>query len=787
MVTGRVPFEGDTPLSVAYKHKNELPIAPRKLNSHVPEPLNKVILRCLEKEKADRYQTAEELLSDLALVEEGLPITERVAPKTRVTAQRSALKATGLRRFLVPALAGLGIVIAAFVFWRILPKKRPPGSAFASGKPSIAILNFENLSGDPALDILREGLARLINSGLAQSKLIYVLDPSGLYGILKKLNLDRSARYTRDDLVKVADEGGVSYISTGSLMKAGKDIVIMLTLQKPRTGEVIDSFKLTCRSEEEIYSNRPDELVAKIKSAMELSPAQVASDKTLPISQITSKSPEALRYYMESLESFRQLDYMKMKGLLEKAVERDPGFAQALTLLGVSYECLGDYAKGREFRKKAYELRDRLSERDRYQVEGEYYLTLPGEYSRAKAIEALERYLEYAPRDAGELQSLGMCYRNSGDYTKALDYFKRSYETEPSPQYLLGLLRSYNQTGQFEKYEETLKEFYRSNEVNVFVQDNAAWFYISRRQFDQAMAEIERGFLQDPSWKFQSWDILRGAVYLARGDMAEAETEYLRVVERAANPDYVLQAKSSLIALYILQGRLRRIDDVLRETLVWQGTGSAPQMTNVFLRLKDYKKASEIVERFLSVFRRLDDPPGIRKGLWWKGILAVEKKDIGEAEKIAEELRISAQKSPYKNEMQKVDHLQGLIDLGKGEYIKAIDNLNKACAWLASEDLSGWLEPHTLHYYPLALAYYKAGNLPKARAEFDRVTNLMSAKFDFGDLYAKSFYWLGKIAEAQKDKKRAVENYGKFLELWKDADPGQPEVDDARKRVDILR
>src|SRR5512136_117410 len=104
MVTGRVPFEGDTPLSVAYKHKNELPIPPRKLNSQVPEPLNKVILRCLEKEKVDRYQTAEELLSDLALVEEGIPITELVTTKTRTTLQRSALRPRGVRRYLVPVM-----------------------------------------------------------------------------------------------------------------------------------------------------------------------------------------------------------------------------------------------------------------------------------------------------------------------------------------------------------------------------------------------------------------------------------------------------------------------------------------------------------------------------------------------------------------------------------------------------------------------------------------------------------------------------------------------------------
>ena len=102
MVTGRVPFEGDSPLSVAYKHKNELPTPPRKLNAQVPEPLNGLILRCLEKEKESRYQTADEVLADLVRIEDGLPISERVILKARPTIHITREKPTGIKRFLVP-------------------------------------------------------------------------------------------------------------------------------------------------------------------------------------------------------------------------------------------------------------------------------------------------------------------------------------------------------------------------------------------------------------------------------------------------------------------------------------------------------------------------------------------------------------------------------------------------------------------------------------------------------------------------------------------------------------
>jgi tetratricopeptide (TPR) repeat protein len=84
------------------------------------------------------------------------------------------------------------------------------------------------------------------------------------------------------------------------------------------------------------------------------------------------------------------------------------------------------------------------------------------------------------------------------------------------------------------------------------------------------------------------------------------------------------------------------------------------------------------------------------------------------------------------------------------------------------------------------LACLKSGDLEAARREYERVISLTTGRLHFGDLYAKSFYWLGKIAEAQKDTARARENYRRFLDLWKDADPGQPEVDDAKTRLAAL-
>ena len=400
----------------------------------------------------------------------------------------------------------------------------------------------------------------------------------------------------------------------------------------------------------------------------------------------------------------------------------------------------GDTAKGREFRKKAFDLRDRLSERDRLNVEGNYYMTL-NEESRAKAIEAWEKYLRFAPRSGEALQGLGSLYEGAGEYAKSLVAYERAYEAEPSPQYLGWILQAYQKAGQLGKAEGILEDYYRNYQDNRNIQWTSSYFYIVRNKFDRALAEVERGFLQDPSPNW-SWDVLRGDVHRARGDLAEAEKVYLQVISKAEKPGYVTGAKEQLIDLFILQGKTNRAREEFAKAVAPGGYAAGTAnfgLVNRYLRLKVYDKALEIADSVLNNYIKQGDPEYIRFALWWKGIVYVEEKDFGEADKIATELQGMCQKSPYKKAMRQYDHLRGLIDLENGDYAEAIENIEKACAWLRSE-VFYYRQLHALHYYPLALAYFKSGDLPGARAEFEKVTALTAGRWEYGDLYAKSFY-----------------------------------------------
>jgi TolB-like protein len=267
MVTGRVPFEGGTPFSVAFKHKTEMPPDPKGLGVQLPEELSAVILRCLEKEKEKRFAKAEDVLAELTGIEQGIPAIERALPKPKSTASKEITVHFNLRKVFLPAVIFLAVIVSALLVWRFLPPKKiipAPG-----GKPSLAILYFENISGDKDLEAWKTGFPELLITGLAQSKFITVLSSDRIYGLLKMLGLDKTRKYSNEDLVRVANEGKVNHTVSGSILKAGGNIVITLILQKPDTGEIISSIKVECRGEAEIIP-KADELIRKIKSDLNL-------------------------------------------------------------------------------------------------------------------------------------------------------------------------------------------------------------------------------------------------------------------------------------------------------------------------------------------------------------------------------------------------------------------------------------------------------------------------------------------------------------------------------------
>ncbi len=376
-------------------------------------------MKCLEKEKGQRYQSAAEVQAELGKIEKGIPTTERkIARKKPFTSKEITVKLR-LQKLLFP---GLGIIVLAgiaLVVFRLLPRR--PLAPPISGKPSLAILYFDNISGDKILDAWKTGLTELLITKLGQSRFIRVLDGNTIYSLLKRLNLDDARKYAKEDLLKIANEGGAEYTLSGSLMKAGPNILITLSLQKPRTGEVISPISVECKGEEEIIP-KVDEVARKIKSDLDLSSEQIASDFDKEAGKITTHSPEAFKYYSEGRKYHSQGDYLKSIELMQKAVKLDPEFAMAYRSMGSAYGNLGQSVERRKYYQKALEFKDRVSERERYSIEGDSYRQ--SEKTLAKAIEAYQKLLELYPDDLIGNTNLGVLYSDIEEWDKAIERYR---------------------------------------------------------------------------------------------------------------------------------------------------------------------------------------------------------------------------------------------------------------------------------------------------------------------------------------------------------------------------
>jgi eukaryotic-like serine/threonine-protein kinase len=786
MTTGHVPFEGDTPFTIGVKQKSETPRDPRDLNPALPSDLAALILRCLEKDRDKRFQSAPVLAAELAMIERALPTTEREVPRHRPRTSKQVTVTFDVRRIAVPALAAIFVVAAALVVWLAVLKKhvvRP-----APGKAMLAVLYFENNTGDAGFDIWRRALPGLVIADLTQSRYLDVISDSQIYGVLRELNLTDAMAYTPADLKHIAEKTGATHILKGTLTRAGTNFRINTSLGDPLSGKVLGSEMVQGEGEASFHS-MVDELGRKIKAGLQLTTEEIATDIDRDVGQITSASPEAFRLYTQGRVYHLARDYKNSVALMEKAVAIDPKFAMAYRSMGTAYSNLGFRAKADEYRRKALEFADRISDRERWLIEGNFYYSREETYG--KALEAFGKVVALYPDDPLANNGLGLVYGYIEQPDKAATYYEICVKQRGAPYLYFGnLAETYARLGQYEKARRVILDYLRTAPDAAAAHLDLADISIYEGRYDMALAEAEKAFALAPT--NISVFAAMGQAAMLKGDFARAEAEFKKVTQAAieANTPWRLSGPG---AFYQSQGRFREALDLIAAAMEAARQAGEPSWLGPFnffssLVYSGAGRNSEALKaagQSYQVAEAYGNMNVMRYALWAEGSASLALDSPAEARKAADRLKALVDKGMDKKSIRGYQALQAQIDLATGNAARAVENAKAAVDSLPPQ--AGYSNPDGYYWDTLARAYEASADLEGARRAYEGIQRLTRGRLYGGDLYARSFYRLGIIAEKLGDRAAARAKYERFLEIWKDADPGISEVEDARKRLAGLK
>jgi tetratricopeptide (TPR) repeat protein len=313
---------------------------------------------------------------------------------------------------------------------------------------------------------------------------------------------------------------------------------------------------------------------------------------------------------------------------------------------------------------------------------------------------------------------------------------------------------------------------------------------LAEGRIDDAIREADRALVAAPD--FIDAAFLKSDIDVLRGNFEDAEKECRAILERGAPRDTIF-ARARLALIQAAQGRFAESSagmDQLLEAADRLGVANVRATSLYYSAHLDWwigrlDQASAKLEMGLKIVRELDLWPNIRSTLWALGRVQLAQGRLDQAAVTARELRAFIDQGIHTRAGRTVDFFDGEIEVQRGNTATGISLIERAVSLQRPQ--AGLTDTHAFELDVLAKAYEKAGDLGKARATYEKITGLTTARLIGGYLYAIAFFKLGEIAEKQGDAAAAKVNYTKFLELWKNADPGRPEVAAARTRLAALR
>jgi eukaryotic-like serine/threonine-protein kinase len=466
MGTGSLPFRGESSGVVTEAILNRAPVAPVRLNPDLPSKLEEIISKALEKDRDLRYQHASELRSDLkrlkrdtdtgrtaapALGDEELPAkasgSARAIPARESSGRRTApavepndTKPRPNIRWgkIVPAVLVLVALVAGGMYWR----SRQSGKL--GEKDTIVLSDFTNTTGDSVFEgTLRQGLA----VQLEQSPYLSLISDERIQQTLKMMGQSPDARLTPEISREICQRTASAAMLNGSIAQIGSQFTIILKAVNCANGESLASTEAEAADKSHVL-DALGKAASNMRSKLGESLSTVKKFET-PVQEASTSSLEALQAFSLARKMISANDFPAAIPLLKRAIKLDPNFALAYGALGTSYSNMGEPGLAAEQMMKAYQLRDRVSEREKFYLDSHYHEMATGDLDKSR--QAYELWVQSYPRDEGPVTNLGVIYGATGDYERALAKAQEAFRLDPSGLNYSNLVTSFFTLNRFEE------------------------------------------------------------------------------------------------------------------------------------------------------------------------------------------------------------------------------------------------------------------------------------------------------------------------------------------------
>jgi serine/threonine protein kinase/tetratricopeptide (TPR) repeat protein len=415
MATGRPAFAGGTSAVIAAAILHQQPLPPREIRRDLVERLNDVILKAIEKDRDLRYQHASDLRADLQRLRRDSDSARPISTKPDAPTLATRRKAF--------AFVTAAVILALAVVGYVSSHRAPT----LTDKDTIVLADFTNRTGDPVFDdTLRQGLA----VELRQSPFISVVPDQQVRATLALMRQPRDAPLTADIARQVCERTASAAVLEGSIAGLGSQYVLGLRATNCNTGAILDEEQIQADRREDVL-NSLSQIARRFRTRAGESLATVAKHST-PLREATTSSLEAFKAFTAAMKV--PASGSDSVPLLRRATEIDPEFALAWAVLGLNYTTVGELALAREATIKAWQLRNRVSDRERFFITFNYHRQVTGNLE--EAFQTLESWARVYPRpapqppDPAELLA-GLSTRGTGRFDIAVEQAKKTIEIYP--------------------------------------------------------------------------------------------------------------------------------------------------------------------------------------------------------------------------------------------------------------------------------------------------------------------------------------------------------------------